>query len=114
MSWWEGPDEDGHAWLMIDMRAAVSAARTHGADLVARVLVSNVRTLPHQYSSDRHGVDDGTCLLLTRAKTALLTRCALPPPGALATVTCSVVMSLAGTHIDAFSSIHTIQHIMTP
>lgn len=42
IAWWEGPDGDGHLWLMIDFRAAVSASRTHGPELVARVLVSNV------------------------------------------------------------------------
>lgn len=41
--WWEGPDSDGYLWLMIDFRAAVEASRTHGPELVARVLVSNVR-----------------------------------------------------------------------
>lgn len=41
--WWEGPDDDGYLWLMIDFRAAVEASRTHGPELVARVLVSNVR-----------------------------------------------------------------------
>eukprot|EP00879_Flechtneria_rotunda_P010825 GHRR01011314.1.p1 GENE.GHRR01011314.1~~GHRR01011314.1.p1 ORF type:complete len:584 (+),score=168.73 GHRR01011314.1:153-1904(+) len=40
IAWWEGPDSDGHLWLMIDFRAAVQASRTHGPDLVARVLVS--------------------------------------------------------------------------
>lgn len=42
ISWWEGPDDEGHLWLMIDFRAAVSASRTHGPEMVARVLVSNV------------------------------------------------------------------------
>jgi hypothetical protein len=40
--WFEGPDDDGHLWLMIDFRAAVQASRTHGPELVARVLMSNV------------------------------------------------------------------------
>jgi hypothetical protein len=43
IAWWEGPDSDGYLWLMIDFRAAVEASRAHGPDLVARVLVSNVR-----------------------------------------------------------------------
>ncbi|KAF8064522.1 viaA [Scenedesmus sp. PABB004] len=30
IAWWEGPDEEGHLWLMIDFRSAVAAARTHG------------------------------------------------------------------------------------
>jgi hypothetical protein len=42
ISWWEGPDDEGHLWLMIDFRAAVSASRTHGPEMVARVLVSNM------------------------------------------------------------------------
>jgi hypothetical protein len=45
IAWWEGPDAEGHLWLMIDFRAAVSASRTHGPELVARVLVSNVSAL---------------------------------------------------------------------
>jgi hypothetical protein len=40
--WWEGPDSDGYLWLMVDFKAAIEASRTHGPDLVARVLVSNV------------------------------------------------------------------------
>lgn len=50
ISWWEGPDDDGHLWLMIDFRAAVNASRTHGPEMVARVLVSNVsdKSLPVQ------------------------------------------------------------------
>jgi hypothetical protein len=43
IAWWEGPDSDGYLWLMIDFRAAVEASRAHGPELVARVLVSNVR-----------------------------------------------------------------------
>jgi hypothetical protein len=42
IAWWEGPDSDGHLWLMIDYRAAVEASRAHGPELVSRVLVSNV------------------------------------------------------------------------
>jgi hypothetical protein len=42
ISWWEGPDSDGYLWLMIDFKAAVETSRTHGPELVARVLVSNV------------------------------------------------------------------------
>lgn len=42
ITWWEGPDRSGRLWLMIDNRAAVSASRAHGADVVARVVISNV------------------------------------------------------------------------
>lgn len=42
ITWWEGPDRDGYMWLMIDNRAAVTASKVHGAELIARVLVSNV------------------------------------------------------------------------
>jgi hypothetical protein len=39
----QGPDREGRLWLMIDNRAAVNASRAHGADAVARVIISNVR-----------------------------------------------------------------------
>jgi hypothetical protein len=48
IAWWEGPDAEGHLWLMIDFRAAVSASRTHGPELVARILVSNVSAFGHE------------------------------------------------------------------
>ena len=41
----QGPDHEGRLWLMIDNREAINASRTHGADVVARVVVSNVRAL---------------------------------------------------------------------
>lgn len=54
IAWWEGPDAEGHLWLMIDFRAAVSASRTHGPELVARVLVSNMEYGVRQLIGECH------------------------------------------------------------
>ena len=42
ITWWDGPDDEGYLWLVIDNKAAVSASKTHGPELVARILISNV------------------------------------------------------------------------
>lgn len=40
VAWWEGPDDEHYAWLMIDNQNATDVARRHGAEFACRVLVS--------------------------------------------------------------------------
>jgi hypothetical protein len=55
ITWWDGPDDQGHLWLIIDNKAAVSASKTHGPELVARILVSNVRVGAELGSGEQGG-----------------------------------------------------------